>query len=228
VGIPATIAACLLVAFLSATWLPAGPAVSARPAWAQAKSLLTSSDFALFLLVSFLWLAAHAGYDLCITLHLRDLGASGRVVGVAWAIATGVEVAWMAASARVLKVLSPQRLFAVGVAAAALRWLLLGSITRVGWLLLLQPLHALSFGVVWIAAVAHLKQRSQPALATAQGLFGSALSLGGVSGMLVWGPLYQRAGGPAVFRMCWLVGSLAFLAALAFVAVSHRRQASAR
>jgi MFS transporter, PPP family, 3-phenylpropionic acid transporter len=227
VGIPATIAVCLLLAFFSAAWLPAGPAVPARPAWTQAKSLLKSSDFVLFLLAAFLWLAAHAGYDLCITLHLRDLGASGRVVGAAWAIATGIEVAWMAGSTRVLKVVGPQRLFAVGVAAAALRWLLLGSITQVWWLLLLQPLHALSFGVVWIAAVAHLKERSQPALATAQGLFGSALSLGGVSGMLVWGPLYQRSGGSAVFRMCWLVGSLAFLAALAFVAVSRDKEASA-
>jgi hypothetical protein len=45
--------------------------------------------------------------------------------------------------------------------------------------------------------------------------------------MLVWGPLYQRAGGATVFRMCWLVGSLAFLAALAFVAVSRDKKASA-
>jgi hypothetical protein len=87
----------------------------------------------------------------------------------------------MAVSARTLKTWAPPRLFALGVAAASLRWLLLSSIKSVPWLLVLQPLHALSFGVVWIGAVAHLKQRSRRALATAQGLFSSALSLGGVS-----------------------------------------------
>ena len=227
VGIPGTIALCLLAAFLCAVGLPKGPPVPARPAWTHAKRLLESSDFALFLLASFLWLAAHTGYDLCITLHLRDLGASGRVVGVAWAIATGVEVAWMAVSARGLKTLAPEYLFAIGVAAAALRWLLLGSITQVWWLLMLQPLHALSFGVVWIAAVTHLKRRSHEALATAQGLFGSALSLGGVAGMLAWGPVYQRAGGAAVFRTCALVGSLGLLVALAFALASRKKLANA-
>jgi PPP family 3-phenylpropionic acid transporter len=227
VGIPATITVCLLLALLCAALLPAGPPIPARPAWSQARSLLGSADFVLFLIAAFLWLAAHSGYDLCITLHLRDLGASGRVVGAAWAIATGAEVGWMAVSARFLSARAPSRLFAVGIAAASLRWLLLGSITSVPWLLAMQPLHALSFGVVWIGAVAHLKQRSQPALATAQGLFSSALALGGVAGMLTWGPLYQRAGGAAVFRMCWLVGSLAFLTAIAFVAVSRTRSASA-
>ena len=129
----------------------------------------------------------------------------------------------MATSARTLEVLGPPWLFALGVAVAALRWFLFGSITSVPWLLALQPLHALSFGVVWIAALAHLKQRSQGAVATAQGLFGSALSLGGVSGMLLWGPLYHRAGGAAVFRMCALVGCLALLTALFFVTASRKR-----
>jgi len=222
VGIPATIALALLLAFLSATRLPAQPPAPGRPVWTLAGALLRSPDFAWFLCAAFLWLGAHAGYDLCITLHLRDLGASGTLIGAAWALATLVEVLWMAASARALRIWSPARLFGVGLTAATVRWLLLGSIQSLPVLLALQPLHALSFGVVWIAATAHLKERSREALATAQGLFSAALSCGGVLGMLTWGQLYQRAGGAAVFRGCALVGGLSVLAAIAFAAACRR------
>jgi PPP family 3-phenylpropionic acid transporter len=220
-GIPGTIALTLLLAFVAATRLPAGPAAPARPAWRLAGAMLRSSDFTWFLFAAFLWLGAHAGYDLCLTLHLRDLGASGTLIGAAWALATLVEVAWMAVSARALSVVSAERLFGLGLIAAAARWVLLGSIGSLPVLVALQPLHALSFGVVWIAATAHLKQRRRDALATAQGLFSAALSCGGVLGMLAWGQVYERAGGAAVFRGCAVVGGLSVLAALVFIAKSR-------
>jgi MFS transporter, PPP family, 3-phenylpropionic acid transporter len=220
-GIPGTIALSLLLAFVAATRLKADASAPARPAWQLAGSMLRSADFVWFLCAAFLWLGAHAGYDLCITLHLRELGASGTLIGFGWALATLVEVLWMALSARALRRWSPVRLFGVGVSAAAVRWLLLGSIESLPLLLALQPLHALSFGVVWIAALAHLKQRGRDALATAQGLFGAALACGGVIGMLAWGQLYERAGGAAVFRGCALVGGLSILATLVFAAKSR-------
>ena len=196
--------------FFPRRWLPAVPGARA-PGVERRRIACSRARFRLFLSRP-LWLAAHAGYDLCITLHLRDLGASGRVVGAAWAIATGVEVAWMAGSARMLKVVAPQRLFAVGVAAAALRWLLLGSITQVWWRLLLQPLHACLWRCLY-RALAHLRARS-------------ALSGDGSGAVLLcaslgacrhagWGPCISVPGGSR-FPMFWLVGSWRFAALLSW------------
>jgi PPP family 3-phenylpropionic acid transporter len=96
VGIPVTIAVSLLLALLCAVWLPAGPPIPARPAWSLALKLIKSADFALFLLASFLWLMAHAGYDLCVTLHLRDLEHR-----VAWSVRPGrSRPAWKSAGWR--------------------------------------------------------------------------------------------------------------------------------
>ena len=87
----------------------------------------------------------------------------------------------------------------------------------------LQPLHALSFGLLWIAAMAYTKARV-PAelLATAQGLFTATLAAGSVLGMLVWGPLYKSASGGAVFASAAVAAGLAVVLCLVFERASRR------
>ena len=82
-----------------------------------------------------------------------------------------------------------------------MRWVLLSFLTSSTVILVLQPLHALSFALFWIAAVSYTSERAPPgALAAAQGLFVSAMGVGSVVGMLLWGPAYQHGGGSLVFR----------------------------
>ncbi len=197
--LPATIAALLLCAFLAALPLPARPEPSRLPAAPEARTLLVAPPFAIFLVVSCLGQVAHSGYDLCFSLHLRDLGAASET-GLAWAIGTLCEVVLLRFAGPLLARYGAPRLVALALLGAAARWALLASVRSVPVLLALQPLHAVSFALWWVASVAYVKERAPAhALAAAQGLFSAAVGAGSVVGMLAWGAIYRRAGGASVF-----------------------------
>jgi PPP family 3-phenylpropionic acid transporter len=78
-----------------------------------------------------------------------------------------------------------------------------------------QPLHAISFGLVWLSSLEYVRRSSEPhTLGSAQGLFMAANAVGGVLGMLTWGPLYEAHGGAVVFRVASVLSM--FAAALAY------------
>src|SRR5262249_37029070 len=147
------------------------------PVLGPARRLLREGSFPAFLAVAFLGQVAHSSYDLCATLHLRDLGASGDFAGVFWAVGVAFEIALMAISSRLFARFTPEPCLAVGLAAATLRWTLLSLVTSPYVLLALQFLHALSFGLVWLSSLAHIQQRVEPSIvSTAQGLFSAAIA----------------------------------------------------
>src|SRR5690606_25346425 len=177
-----------------ARMLPRSSTLPPRPAPAEARRLLAGRGYRWLLLVIFLAIGAHSAYDLCLTLRLRALGASGGFVGTAWAVGTAAEIVLMATLAPYIERLGPARLVVVGAASGALRWTLLATVTSLPTLMLLQPLHALSFGLLWVSALAVLKERAAGSgLATAQGLFSASMATGSTLGMSVWGPSTRRA-----------------------------------
>ena len=185
--------------------------------------LLAEEDFRLLLVAVFLSQCGHAAYDTLFSIRLFDLGIPRPLIGLAWAIGTGAEVAMMAWSAPAFRSYPAPRLLAFAFAAASLRWVLLGVVTTSATILLLQPLHALSFGLVWIAAVSFVSHRfSNRSLATAQGLLVTSVGAGSIVGMLVWPPVYVRLGGAYVFG-----GAACFAAVAAAFAVALDRTARA-
>ncbi|MGK4001830.1 MFS transporter [Sorangium sp. So ce1036] len=244
---PATIASALLFAFLLSWALPAhGEAPSSRlgrsrraeakgdegaaraPAAAgsvrqRARALLKSHDFRLFLAASFLAQSANSSYDLCYTLHLRDVGFPESLVGIAWAVGVAGEIALMASSGPLLRRFGPPALLAFAFAGASLRWALLSTVRFWPALLALQPLHAVSFAMMWIASLAYTKERAPPQiLATAQGLFSASAGAGSVIGMLTWGELYKRGGGTLTFGVASITALLAFVLAITFARSARR------
>ncbi|WP_437894916.1 MFS transporter [Sorangium sp. So ce124] len=236
---PSTIAASLLIAFAISWALPArseapfrrsalrdGAADAAGAARApaaegsvrqRARALLQSHDFRLFLAASFLAQSATSSYDLCYTLHLRDIGFPESLVGVAWAVGVAGEIALMAFSGPLLKRFAPPTVLAFAFAGASLRWALLSYVRFWPALLAIQPLHAVSFGMMWVASLAYTKDRSPPQiLATAQGLFTASAGAGSVVGMLVWGELYKHGGGTLTFGVASITALIAFVLAVTF------------
>jgi PPP family 3-phenylpropionic acid transporter len=200
VPLPATMTVLLVAATVMAFVLPPRAHVPPRPVWSAARGLFSSSDHQLFLLAVFLWGASHCAYDLSITLHLGALGASNGFIGWAWAIGTFAEVGLMASCAGWIDRHGPARMMLLGVVIAAVRWVLIATIRSPEVLLLLQPLHAGSFALVFVAAASWVKERAEPhVIATAQASFAVAMSLGAGLGMLTWGPLLDLAGAPTVF-----------------------------
>jgi MFS transporter, PPP family, 3-phenylpropionic acid transporter len=215
VTVPACVAVGMAVSFLLAQRLPRSSTIPPRPAPAEARRLLGNPSFRWLLVVILLGIGAHSAYDLCVTLRLRALGASGSFIGTCWAVATAAEIVLMASIAPSLQRLGPARLLVVGIGAGALRWSLLATVTSLPLLLLLQPLHALSFGLTWVSALAVLKEQTGgTGLATAQGLFSASMATGATLGMAMWGNLYARGGGEAVFSTAALIACAATAAAL--------------
>ncbi len=106
----------------------------------------------------------------------------------------------MAYSAAIFRAYSASTLYAFALGAASLRWCALALVRTPGLLLALQPLHALSFGLAWLASVGYAARRvSSDSLGTAQGLFVTATGAGSAFGMIGWASVYQRSGAAAVF-----------------------------
>jgi len=209
-ALPLAIATALFAALLAAWTLPAKSSVPPLPALGKASSLLARTDLRLFFGASFLGQIAHSSYDLCFTLHLRDLGASDGLVGVSWALGVLSEVALMAGSPWIFRRFTPPWLLVIALFGAAARWTLLASVTSIPALLALQPLHALSFALLWLASLAYVKESApEAALATTQGLFSATLAAGSVLGMPLWGALYRRFGGPFLFGTAAIVAATA-------------------
>jgi PPP family 3-phenylpropionic acid transporter len=197
---PLAITLALVLAWAATFLLPARRVEPPRPILAEARRLIRRYDFVALLLVVAGWAFSHSAYDLCISLHLADLGAEHGTIGVAWAIATLAEVALMARSGHWLARWRSGALLLIGLCGASLRWSAIALCSTLDSVLALQPLHALSFGLVWIALMDQIRKRAEPLiLATAQGLVMASMAVGGSAGMMVWGTLYDRASARAVF-----------------------------
>ncbi len=200
--LPVAVAIGLALAFAVSTMLRAPRAHATEPVLDGAGQLFRSGAFRLFLGVTLLWGMSHAAYDLCFSLDLRDLGAKPSVIGAYWAVGVVAEIALMSVSSRLVTKFGSARLIVFGLAVVGLRWALVASVSSLTVLLWLQPLHALTFGLVWVAALGYTKEHA-PAhvLATAQSLFSIATGIGAGVGMLTWGALYAAGKGPVVFTV---------------------------
>ena len=92
-------------------------------------------------------------------------------------------------------------------------------------MLALQPLHAVSFGLMWVSAMGTLKREvGLKGTATAQGLFGSAIAVGSVLGISTWGPVYDAFGSEVVFLSAASVTALGALCAIGLIRLTKSAQ----
>ncbi len=200
--------ACAAIAFAMPSPPPAhdGRAVGA---WLY---LVGDGRWWLFFAAAALGQMATAAYDAGFSLHLSRLGYGGRFIGVAWAVGVAAEIALMAVSARIVDRVGVERLFALTLVTAALRWLLLARVDGPVAILCLQPLHGITFGLFWVAGVTLARVRGHAAPTAAQGLFAAAVGTGSLVGMSATGRLLEVGGGAllyAVAAACAAVGAAA-------------------
>ena len=165
--------------------------------------LFTHPLFALFMLCSALLQTSHLVVYNYGTLHWRAAGISDGMIGLLWAIGVIAEVVLFAVGARFVTRLGPGRLFALAAVAGVLRWTTFSYSTALPILLVVQTLHAFTFGAAHLAAMAFIANAIPARLsATAQSLYGSvALSVAsGVTAPFL-GYLYEDFGGGAFHAM---------------------------
>jgi PPP family 3-phenylpropionic acid transporter len=225
-GVRAVLPAALaLLTFAAvASWFvptaAAGPRVPVLRLWLER---MRRPAMGVFLLTVMLAGVAHAAYDAGFSLHLEHIGLGGRFIGTAWAVGVGAEVLLMAASGKLLERWGGERLLSVAILVAMVRWALLAYVEDPTLLLLLAPLHGITFGLLWVSGVATAHQLgSEHAPTASQGMFVAASSLGSAIGMSLTGRALAAWGGQGLFLAASAVAALAATCALGFVRLTSR------
>lgn len=166
--------------------------------------------------VPFLFTGFAAGVGLAMVvsflpLHLRDLGGSFTVIGVAMAVPAISEVPFMVFGGALLATVGPRRLLIAAVAAMSLRLLLSGVVPDTTALAAVQILHGPSFAVLWIAGVSYARELApRGSRAVAQGLFTAVTGgLGSFAGSILGGFTYDAWGGSGTFLVAAAFTALA-------------------
>lgn len=157
-------------------------------------------------------------------LHLRDLGGSFTVIGVAMAVPALSEIPFMLFGGALLAGIGARKLLIFAIGMMALRLLLTGLLQDYASVAAVQILHGPSFAVLWIAGVSYARELAPAGRrAVAQGLFAAVTSgLGSFIGNISGGAIYDAWGGSAVF----LLGA-AVMAAAALLLTLWRPPAAA-
>ena len=138
------------------------------------------------------------------------------VMSALWALGVIAEIGLFAVATRVLASWGAGKLLLAAAIAAGLRWSLMAIDPPLWATLLLQCLHAMSFGAAHLAAMYFLAQAvPEDRSATAQGVYAAVvagLGLGLVT--IACGPLYRSLGGEAYAVMAGLAALGVLSAAL--------------
>src|SRR5271166_3827165 len=208
------VAVLVLNAAAAGVLAPLGDHISGAPAQrASATMLLRDPQFLIVAAAAALIQASHAVYYGFSTLQWQAAGLDGVTIGALWAVGVVAEIALFAISARLA--LEPAVLLLAGAAGAVMRWGAMTFDPPPMLLLMLQCLHALSFGATHLGAVGFVARAAPAGLgASAQGYLAVALALVMAGAMGISGELYARWGSGAY----WAMAVLAALGALVLLA----------
>ncbi len=225
VSIVACLAAALVLTAAIAPFHPGGGAPPgavtadiARPG--EALRLLTRPVFVLFTLAAAVGQSSHAIYYVYGSLDWARQEIAPGTIGALWATGVAVEIALLIGPGRrIVAAIGPARAIAFGVSAGVLRWGLM-TVQPPEWALWpLQGLHALTFGLAHLGAMAFIAAAVPPRLAaSAQGMFA-----GGIGGILMAAATFGAGGivtedGPLA-PAYWLAAAMSAIAALAAMAL---------
>jgi PPP family 3-phenylpropionic acid transporter len=171
------------------------------------RALLAIPAFRRLLLVAGLISGSHAFYTGFGTLRWQAAGLTAEAIGLLWSVSVASEVAVFFLFGRpLLARLGPAGLCALAAAAGALRWAVMAATASLPAMLLVQPLHGLTFAAQHLAAMAVLV-RVVPSRLAATGQSAYAFLGTGVAAAaltLASGPLYARLGAGGYWAMALL------------------------
>lgn len=194
-------------------------------------ALLSDPTMIVFLVTASLIQASHAAAYGFATLAWRASGIGDDVIGLLWAEGVLAEIVLFALGGGLAARLGPARLLAIGAIAGIVRWVGFASEPGLGWLVVLQALHALTFGAAHLGAMLYLVRAVPPEhSASAQALYsGAAMGLVMGAATILAGALYDDVGAGAFYAMAAMsAAGLAGAMLLARVMPSVARSAGNR
>ncbi len=182
---------------------PLDLSVRLKATFGEARELLRSGVFLLFLAAASFDQASHAFYYAYGGLHWTALGYSGWLVGILWPLGVFAEIALLSQALRVLHVVGPTRLLLYGALGCVVRWTILAFDPPLGLVVFAQFLHGATFALAHLGAMYFILRAIPSRLAaTAQSLYfvcyaGLAMGLA----TLASGYLYADFGGRTYLLM---------------------------
>ncbi len=157
-----------------------------------------------FLAASFFMSAAHGPFYFFYSIHLVDAGYGKTLVGALWSLGVVAEILVFIYMPRLLHVFTLRAILLVSVAAAVVRFLLIGwAVDSLLLLLLAQLLHGATFGAFHAGGVAMLNRWFAPQhQARVQAIYGSiSFGAGGMLGGLLAGQTWESLGPELTFTL---------------------------
>ena len=197
---------------LAALWLlpstPRGHAsgqfgIRMRATFAEARELIGSAAFLIFLVAASFDQASHAFYYGYGGLHWRALGYSGALIGAIWPLGVVAEALLFSISLQIFRAIGATRLLLLGGIGCVARWGILAFDPPLALVIFAQLLHGASYALAHLGAMYFILKAVPPRLsATAQSLYG-VVSSGVVMGLATYasGPLYALYGGRTYLLM---------------------------
>jgi len=184
---------------LLAQTFPAVEAHEGRPHLRDALALLRNPRLLFLLVMCAVHWGACGPYHLMYGVLVRDRGLPSSITGMGMALGVAGEVGALLVFPWLERRIPLRALFAAAFVGTIVRWALLSRAEGAVALVLLQLLHALTFGIWWGCAIEGMS-RAVPARlrATGQALFSAVVfGIGNAAGYALAGAGYDRLGGVA-------------------------------
>ncbi len=169
--------------------------------------LLQLASFRRLVLVAALILGSHAMHDAFAVIRWQAAGITAAVAGLLWSEQVAAEVlVFVLLGPWLLARLGVARSAALAAAAGVLRWGVMGATAWLPAMMLIEPLHGITFGLLHLAAMRLLAEIvPSPLVATALTLYGT-LGIGAATALvtLACGPLYASLGARGFWVMAML------------------------
>lgn len=189
---------------------------SKKMAFGGMLSILRSKRFVWFLILIIIMSVSHRFNDGFLALYMRQLGASDSLIGYAWMASALSEIPVFFLLSKHGHRFKELPLLAFAGVIYALRFFIMGSIHNPAWVIGVQLLHSLTFGVFLITANRYLSQIIPDEYrSSGQAIFAVAWSsiAGLISGTL-GGWIYDATGGSTVYV---IAGCLSIVATIGFL-----------
>ncbi|MFD1038901.1 MFS transporter [Virgibacillus byunsanensis] len=172
--------------------------------------LVKNKPFIIFLLFILFITISHRTNDSFMGLYITQLGGSERLVGLAWFVGVASEAAVFAFAGFWFRKFHSLVFIIIAGILYSIRWFIYSSVEDPMYIIALQGLHGLTFGVFYLAAFDYVT-RLIPKLLQATGhlvFFATFFGISGIVGSLMGGALIDSFGGGVLY---FVMGCFALL-----------------
>ncbi|XP_066298488.1 major facilitator superfamily domain-containing protein 6-like isoform X2 [Branchiostoma lanceolatum] len=167
------------------------------------QKLLKKPKELFFLVVMFVTGASYGAIVNFLFWYLKDLGGSQLLLGLALMANCVAEIPIFFFSGKVIHTISHKRIFQLALFCYFIRFMSYSLIPSPWWVLMIEPLHGITFGAMYSAAITYASLIAPPGMeTTVQGIVGAVYyGVGRASGALLGGALFHTYGGVVMFRV---------------------------